>query len=178
MGECLGKQDLPGLGCEMSSALFKRTFEHPELGALIQLVPTEWAFSIANPAPSLHTDLGDGTERRVGFATLTAHMLRNGMRDPLVIGVGTETGKVRLDAGNHRIRCFMAFKLPFVPAIASIGGSHIWEPGNGLHEGLPEEILQGCHEDGLVAGERVYQALSETLARFRAAPAIARLRAA
>lgn len=121
----------------LSSRLFTRTFEHPVLGSLTEWVPTRWLLDLSNPDASDTTDLGTWLpdEPLVGMDELYANMLATGMRDPFIVGVGRVTRRVRLEAGNHRVRVLLAEGIEQVPAVAYVGDSAITHLGNGAHEG-------------------------------------------
>ena len=147
--------------------LFSRTFEHPVLGALAEWVPTAWLADLANPTPSETTDLGTWQldEPEVGMDALFADMCARGIRDPFIVGVGRVTRRVRLEAGNHRVRVLLAKGVEFVPAVAYVGDSAITQIGNGDHEGRQVELLLPRQPD--IMGPypiKEYRRLSEVLA--------------
>lgn len=109
-----------------SSRLFHRTLQHPVLYPFIEWVPTDWLLGLANPKPSATTDLGNWqSDERVDWEHLFADMLAAGMRDPFMVGVGRVTRRVRLEAGNHRIRLMVQHGIHMVPAVAYVGDSAI-----------------------------------------------------
>lgn len=147
--------------------LFSRTFEHPVLGALAEWVPTAWLADLANPTPSDTTDLGTWRpcEPLVGLDALFADLREKGMRDPLILGVGRVSRRVRLEAGNHRVRVLLAQGVEFVPAVAYVGDSAITRLENGEHEGREMELLLPRQSD--IMGPypiKEYRRLSEVLA--------------
>jgi hypothetical protein len=117
--------------------LFARTFEHPVLRGKIDLVSIEWLLDLANPTPAAKTDLGtwEADAPLVDWDTLYANIEQLGMRDPFILGVGKLTRKVRLEAGNQRVRAMQMQGLLFVPAVAYVGDSSVSHAGNGTHEG-------------------------------------------
>lgn len=125
------------LGKLISNRLFNRTFLHPVLGHLTQWVSTLWLQRISNPIVDNKTDLGtwDDNPNLVGMEELYENMLSQGMRDPLIVGVGRITRRVRLETGNHRVNIFVSKGIMYVPAVAYIGDSAITHIDNGLHEG-------------------------------------------
>lgn len=152
---------------QLQRQLFSRTFEHPVLGALVEWVPTAWLADLANPTPSDTTDLGTWRpdETLVGMDVLFADMCERGMRDPFVVGVGRVSRRVRLEAGNHRVRVLLAKGVEFVPAVAYVGDSAITQLGNGEHEGYEMELLLPRQPD--IMGPypiKEYRRLSEVLA--------------
>lgn len=90
-------------------------------GACIEYLPTAWLNSIAAPVPT-PTDM----------AELWRNLCTNGLRDPLVLGVGKDN-TLRLDAGNHRVKLFAKYGIKALPVIAKVGATAILDPGNGLH---------------------------------------------
>lgn len=124
---------------ELATHLFTRTFQHPILGSMIEWVPTQWLFELSNPnvTPDDKTDLGtwDYKPEMVSMEQLFQNIVKNGMRDPFIVGIGRVTRRTRLEAGNHRIRIFLAHGISLVPAIAYVGDSAITWEGNGTHEG-------------------------------------------
>jgi hypothetical protein len=110
--------------------------------SLITWAPTDWLLQIANPTPLLDTTTSgaDGqADRRVDLPTLFAGMLRDGMRDPLVLGIGLN-GRVRLETGNQRIRCLVEHGVLRAPVIGFINDSAVTNPANGHHQGEPMKI--------------------------------------
>lgn len=122
--------------------LFSRTFKHPYLGAMLQWVPMYWLHELANPLADDRADLGTwpADAPLVGRAELYANLLATGMRDPFIVGVGRVTRKVRLEAGNHRVKVLLSNGVFYAPAVAYVGDSAITHPGNGAHEGLAIEL--------------------------------------
>jgi hypothetical protein len=134
------------MASEIQKALFARTLSHPVLKPHICWGDADFLLSIAEPYPSATTDLGfwgaDEASQRVGVGDLFDHMLTYGMRDPLIVSIGLETGRIRLETGNHRIRAFLASQIKWVPVVGFISSSHIIHEGNGRHEGLPVDLHQ------------------------------------
>jgi hypothetical protein len=79
-------------------------------------------------------------DRRVDLDELFESMCRYGMRDPLVLGIGTQSKKIRLETGNQRIYCLQNHGVPFVPVIAYVSETAITNPDNGAHQGLACDI--------------------------------------
>jgi hypothetical protein len=120
-------------------ALFTRTLAHPKWSTFICWAPTEWLISLANPEPLSDTTTSgaDGKpDRRVGLEELFQTMLTDGMRDPLVLGIGVESQTVRLETGNQRIRCLLANHVQYVPVIGYVSRTSVTNPENGHHEGM------------------------------------------
>lgn len=132
---------------QFTPPIFQRTFLHPVLGSFIEWVPAMWLLSISNPNPTDTTDLGDGTKQQYDMDTLLKHMLEHGMRDPFLVGVGRVTRRVRLEAGNHRVRVLMDHGIFWLPAVAYIGDSEIHHDGNGTHIGQKLSLNIPIQED-------------------------------
>lgn len=107
-----------------------------DLGPKMELVSLEWLLEMANPDPTEWTalDANHPTER-VSVADLAKDLKKRGLREPLLIGVGLTTGRARLEAGNHRIRCLLDMGFLHAPACCWVGASHVGFVGNGTHEG-------------------------------------------
>lgn len=84
----------------------------------IALVPTEWVWKYYGPDVSPEADLLDGTI--VSMDTLWEHILEAGMHNPLIMRVGLNNKKFRLEAGNHRIQLFHRHKIPVVPVTVQV----------------------------------------------------------
>lgn len=120
----------------LSQKLFSRTFRHPVVGHHAQWVPLSWLLALSNPNPTNTTNLADGdNQTQVSMDVLYADLLEKGMRDPFLVGVGRVTRRVRLEAGNHRVRVFLEKGHLLAPAVAYVGDSAISQIGNGRHEG-------------------------------------------
>jgi hypothetical protein len=127
---------------EQATKLFGRTMEHAELSSLITWVPTAWLLDYANPSPQPQTNMAgaDGLpDHQVDMDSLFQSMLDQGMRDPLIIGIGLN-GRVRLESGNQRIGCFIENGVDFVPVVGFVNDTAITHEANGLHQGLPLDI--------------------------------------
>lgn len=126
----------------LATQLFTRTLEHPKWHDLIAWAPTAWLVTLANPEPlaTTTTDGADGLpDRRVTLAALFQSMLQDGMRDPLLLGIG-QNHQVRLEAGNQRIRCFEQHDIEFAPVIGYVNTTAITNQANGKHTGLQMEM--------------------------------------
>jgi hypothetical protein len=113
---------------------FQRTMNNKEVGHLVEMVSTKWLLSISNPQASVRTD--DCSGRSVDDDELFNSIIKEGMRDPLIIGVGSKTNRVRLESGNHRARMFFNRNILNVPAIVYVNDTSITDIGNGFHEGI------------------------------------------
>lgn len=121
---------------DVERKIFSRTFEHPVVGHLAEWTPCAALLDIANPSPDNLTNLGNWhADTIVDEDRLFEDMLAHGMRDPLIVGIGRVSRKVRLEAGNHRIRLFLKKDIRHVPAVAYVGDHAVHLMENGLHEG-------------------------------------------
>lgn len=129
--------------------IFTKTFQHPIIGNMIEWAPTEWVWELSNPSVDEKTDLGTWIEGSalVTLDELYNNMLQNGMRDPLILGIGRVSRRVRLESGNHRINLFREKGFSHVPVICYIGDEAITHTGNGTHPGkiFPLKIEKPIH---------------------------------
>ena len=152
----------------VEAQLFNRTFNHPRLGNLICWVPTSWLVELANPTPSSTTDLGNwGKDERVDWESLFENMRVQGMRDPFIVGVGQISRRVRLEAGNQRVRCCLLNNITRVPAVAYVGDHSVTSTGNGTHEGKVMQLkLAEIPAEADIMGpyaSKTYHCLSDVL---------------
>ena len=75
----------------------------------IELVPTEWLWQYWG------TDVSD-----VDFDELWKDLCTNGMQDPLIMRIGTNNKKFRLEAGNHRIQLLHLHNVAFAPLTVQV----------------------------------------------------------
>lgn len=87
---------------------------------LVELVPTDWLFTYRGADVTPETDLKDGSI--VDMETLWKNMCAEGLHDPVIIRVGTENKKFRLESGNHRIQVFMKHGIDYIPATVQVQG--------------------------------------------------------
>lgn len=142
----------------LARRLFTRTLQHPEWGDLVAWAPTSWLITLANPDPLTETTTSgaDGLpDRRVDLTTLFQSMLDDGMRDPLVLGIGLDH-QTRLETGNQRIRCLLEHGIEFTPVIGYVNDTSITHLANGKHKGIPMEI------DGTMVAHYYRQYVSPT----------------
>ena len=76
------------------------------------------------------------------YDALWTDMKTSGMRTPLIGTVGTLTGFMRLDSGNHRIQLFKLYGVKHAPCIVEYVANHVKRVGNGTHVGIPAQPLQ------------------------------------
>lgn len=98
----------------------KPTWENNELykQGKVEMIPTDWVWKYWGKDVSPVTNLKDGTP--VGLDELWAHILENGLDDPLIMRVGLKNKKFRLESGNHRIQVLHKNGIKFIPVIVQI----------------------------------------------------------
>ncbi len=79
----------------------------------IELIPTDWVWKYWGTDVSPMADLKDGTP--ADMDTLWKNILDEGLHDPLIMRVGIQNKKMRLEAGNHRIQLFHKYKTKMIP---------------------------------------------------------------
>lgn len=91
--------------------------------SLIQIMPIALIRQWANPRPiPNHDDLA-----------LMNDIITNGIRDPIILGIGVYSRKIRLDTGNHRIYLLPRMGVQEVPVVARVGNYCVFSPSNGDH---------------------------------------------
>lgn len=90
--------------------------------SLIQMMPIAILRQWANPTPSPANDL-----------ELMNDIMQNGIRDPLMLGVGVYSRKIRLETGNHRIYLLPRMGVQELPVVARVSNYCVFNPGNGDH---------------------------------------------
>lgn len=94
----------------------------------IEWIPTKELVAMAAEKP---TQMSDDE-----YNALWADLNANGMNTPLIVTVGTETDKMRLDSGNHRVRLFAKHGIDKVPCKVEIVKNQVKRTGNGMHSGI------------------------------------------
>ncbi|OGD31919.1 hypothetical protein A3C91_00635 [Candidatus Azambacteria bacterium RIFCSPHIGHO2_02_FULL_52_12] len=84
----------------------------------IELVPTEWVWKYYGRDVSPEADLLDGTI--VSMDALWENILQVGLYNPLIMRVGLENKKFRLESGNHRIQVFHQHGVRLVPVTVQV----------------------------------------------------------
>jgi hypothetical protein len=99
------------------------------------LVPVPLLEVIANSEATDTTDTGDGSGRQFPLDEIWQGILKQGMRDPLIVKIGLAPGlaTIRLESGNHRIRSAKQSGLTHLPAIGIASAQPILHRGNGEH---------------------------------------------
>lgn len=85
---------------------------------VVELIPTSWLFARYGTDVTPVADLMDGT--LVDLETLWENILQDGLHEPLIIRVGKENKKFRLESGNHRIQVFFQHGVGYTPATVQI----------------------------------------------------------
>jgi hypothetical protein len=98
----------------------------------VQLL-TQWK----NPTPSPNDDLA-----------LMEDISKNGILEPIILGVGVYSRKVRLDTGNHRIYLLPRMGMTHLPVVCRVWNYCTFNNGNGDHSfDCPEiSVKQGWIE--------------------------------
>lgn len=92
---------------------------HPlTLAGHVELVPTAWLYQYRGQDVTPNADLLDGTI--VDMEKLWLNIQEDGLYDPVIIRVGKDNKKFRLESGNHRIQVFMKYEVPFTPATIQV----------------------------------------------------------
>ncbi len=84
----------------------------------IELVPTAWLWKYRGADVSSQADLADGSP--VDLDGLWQDILKEGIKNPMIIRVGTKNKKFRLEAGNHRVQVLYRNNVLFAPATVQI----------------------------------------------------------
>ena len=88
----------------------------------VQNMPVQLLTQWRTPTPSPNDD----------FA-LMEDISKNGMQDPIVLGVGIWSRKVRLDTGNHRIYLAPRLGMTHLPVMCKVWNYCAFSNGNGDH---------------------------------------------
>lgn len=89
---------------------------------LIQNMPIAMLKQWANPHYSPSNDL-----------ELMEDIMQNGIVDPIILGVGIWSRRVRLDTGNHRIYIAPRLGMTHLPVVARVGNYCVFNMHNGDH---------------------------------------------
>lgn len=132
-------------------SLFSRTFEHPGLKGKMDLVSLEWMLEMGG------SEAVDASVPNSMPNDLWESLLRDGMRDPIIIGVGRVSRRSRLESGERKARLLLENGVLFAPASCYIGDEAITRRENGIHEGratalwLPETPPMGAYPEKFFA---------------------------
>lgn len=83
----------------------------------IELVPTDWVWKYWGTDVSEAIGLNG---KIVGLDALWADLLEKGMIDPLIMRVGINNKKMRLEAGNHRIQLLHKYGIKVIPITVQV----------------------------------------------------------
>lgn len=88
----------------------------------IQQMPVQLLTQWKNPTPSPNDDLA-----------LMEDISKNGILEPIILGVGVYSRKVRLDTGNHRIYLLPRMGMTHLPVVCRVWNYCTFNNGNGDH---------------------------------------------
>ncbi len=91
----------------------------------VEWVPVHKIFNFRNPAFSPHSNEQDNE--------LIESFHKVGMLEPVEIGVGVWSQRVRLDTGNHKIYLAEKMGLSHLPCVARVWNYCVFLNGNGDH---------------------------------------------
>ncbi len=93
--------------------------EHPlYLTGAVEEVPIAWVWQYWTADVTANIENMHHTQ--VDMTGLWDILLAEGMRDPLIIRVGLENKRIRLEAGNHRIQLLRAHGVELVPVTIQV----------------------------------------------------------
>ena len=84
----------------------------------IELVPTDWVWKYWGHDVSPMAELVDGTP--VNLDALWENISEEGLHNPLIMRVGLQNKKMRLEAGNHRIQVFHKHGVKMIPVTVQL----------------------------------------------------------
>lgn len=90
--------------------------------SLIQKMHVSLLYPFRNTAYSPNNDL-----------ELMEDIMQNGIKDPIVLGIGVWSRRIRLDTGNHRIYIAPKLGISHLPVIARVHNYCTFMPENGDH---------------------------------------------
>ena len=88
----------------------------------VQNMPIKLIAPWRNPTPSPNNDL-----------ELSMDINANGIKEPVIIGVGVFSRQIRLETGNHRIYLCPRMGMTHLPCIARVWNYCAFNNGNGDH---------------------------------------------
>jgi hypothetical protein len=88
----------------------------------VQSMPIQLIAPWRNPTPSPNNDL-----------ELSMDINANGIKEPIIIGVGVFSRKIRLETGNHRIYLCPRMGMTHLPCVARVWNYCTFNNGNGDH---------------------------------------------
>lgn len=128
----------------------------------IELVPTEWVWKYYGKDVSEKVDLLDGTI--VDMNGLWKNICEEGLYNPLIIRVGKDNKKFRLESGNHRIQLFHDKNIKMVPVTVEIKdecGPHLKDVmTDGTHNfDFEDEVITSDFYDTYMKPSEVFKSL-------------------
>lgn len=84
----------------------------------VGLMPTDVVYTFRGTDVSPTTSLATGEQ--VDLEHLWAHLVTEGLQEPLIVRVGRNNQSFRLEAGNHRIQVLHAHGVQFVPVTVEV----------------------------------------------------------
>jgi len=84
----------------------------------IELVPTDWVWKYWGKDVSPTTNLMNGT--MVNLDALWKNLCEEGLYDPLIMRIGIENKKFRLESGNHRIQVLHKNGIKMIPVTVQV----------------------------------------------------------
>lgn len=85
---------------------------------VVEELPLEWVWQYWGKDVTEHIEYEDGTGSYL--PGLWDRLLKEGMTDPLIIRVGLENKKMRLESGNHRIQVLRQHGVKTVPVTIQV----------------------------------------------------------
>lgn len=111
----------------------KRWMSHPwSDGDKVSLVSIDFLLKICNKESTNKADLLTG--EIVSEDIVWSDIVKNGMKEPLLIRINPETFEVRLESGNHRIKTAKKDGYTHLPCAVFITKNTIFNKGNGVHK--------------------------------------------
>jgi hypothetical protein len=120
----------------------ERWLSHPWCATrMVEQIPIQYLQMMQNQNLSDSTDIMDGSI--VPLDDLWADIEKNGMADPLLIRICSQTRMVRLESGNHRVLMASLNGYTHLPAATFLVGEHgdiVYAKANGTHRFTAEWI--------------------------------------
>lgn len=85
---------------------------------VVEELPLEWVWQYWTSDVNNHIELEDGSHMEL--EELWKVLIEEGMSDPLILRVGLENKRMRLEAGNHRIQVLRQHGVKFVPVTVQV----------------------------------------------------------
>lgn len=122
----------------------KRWESHPwSANNLVKNIDVNFLKEIANPSSTDYTDLLSG--EIVHQSVVWENIKKEGMFEPLLIVIGFDDKRIRLESGNHRIKVAIEDGYTHLPAAILVLKGNIIHEGNGLHNFDANKIVNWCN---------------------------------